>query len=161
MKNFIKAGVLSAALSVLSAASFAESAMQGIKAPAIPGIEELKGQPVLIDFWASWCEPCQESFPWMNEIKAQYPDLKIIAINLDEESSVAESFLKENKADFKVLFDPEGELAEKYQVDGMPSSYLVDRNGKIVKHHVGFFSDKKSDYENDIKKVVNQASSES
>lgn len=159
MKTLIKASILSAALSVFSATSFAESPMQGVEAPAIPGIEALKGQPVLIDFWASWCEPCQESFPWMNEIKKQYPDLKIIAINLDEETATAKSFLKENAANFDILFDPEGELAEKYQVDGMPSSYLVDRNGKIVKHHVGFFSDKKADYENDIKKVISQPAS--
>lgn len=158
MKTFIKQCTLALSIGLLSVTAYSESAMQGEAAPAIPGLEQYKGKPVLIDFWASWCEPCQESFPWMNEIKAQYPDLEIIAINLDEEKSVAENFLKTNTADFKVMFDPDGVLAEKYQVDGMPSSYLVDRDGNIVKHHVGFFSEKKTDYENDIKKVLNSQS---
>ncbi|WGO97363.1 TlpA disulfide reductase family protein [Saccharophagus degradans] len=160
MKTFIKQCTLALSVglssALLSATAFSEGTMQGEAAPSIPGLEQYKGKPVLIDFWASWCEPCQESFPWMNEIKAQYPDLEIIAINLDEEKATAEAFLKNNTADFKVMFDPEGVLAEKYQVDGMPSSYLVDRNGNIVKHHVGFFADKKGDYENDIKKVLDK-----
>lgn len=145
---------LTLSLSCFSIISFAEPSMQGVKAPAVPGLEKYRGQPILIDFWASWCEPCRESFPWMNKIKAENPGLKVVAINLDEDRALAEAFLKANKANFKILFDPKGALAEKFKVGGMPSSYLIDRRGKIVKQHVGFFAKKKGDYEKDIKKLV-------
>lgn len=120
------------------------------KAPILPSQGALKGKPVLVDFWASWCGPCRESFPWMNEIREKYPDLEIIAINLDEERSEADSFLANNVTNFTVHFDPEGEYAEKFGVPGMPSSYLIDGEGNIIKEHIGFFSSKTDYYESAI-----------
>jgi len=103
-------------------------------------LEQYKGKVVYLDFWASWCVPCRHSFPWMNKMQEELSDkgLVIIAVDLDEERKEADAFLKAVPADFKVIYDPEGQLATKYEVKGMPSSYVFDRSGKLMKSHVGF-----------------------
>lgn len=150
LKKLLGAAVLVAAAPFAAA----EGPMEGEQAPALPGVDAIGQQPVLVDFWASWCGPCQESFPWMNKMTEKYPELKIVAINLDEYREDADTFLDDNSAGFKILFDPEGKLAEKYKVDGMPSSYLVDASGTIVEQHVGFFAEKLEEYEASIQKLV-------
>ena len=103
-------------------------------------LAQYKGKVVYLDFWASWCVPCRHSFPWMNKMHRQLSDkgLVIIAVNLDEERKEADAFLKVIPADFKIIYDPEGELATKHKVKGMPSAYVFDRSGKLVKSHIGF-----------------------
>ncbi|MBC3873145.1 TlpA family protein disulfide reductase [Undibacterium sp. LX15W] len=98
------------------------------------------GKLVYIDFWASWCAPCLQSFPFMNSMQQKYQaaGLQIVAINLDKKMDDAQIFLKKNPAQFLVLFDPEGKTPLQYAVKGMPSSYLLDRSGKIIFTHKGF-----------------------
>ncbi len=103
-------------------------------------LSDLKGQVVYLDFWASWCAPCRRSFPWMNRLHKQIdPDqFKIIAINLDSDETQARKFLSNLPAEFTVAFDPKGLTAEAYQLPGMPTSYLIDQQGRVVSRHVGF-----------------------
>ncbi len=103
-------------------------------------LNELRGQVVYLDFWASWCVPCRKSFPWMNDMHQRYSKdgLKIVAINLDKEVNLAKQFLTEYPANFTVAYDPEGLSAEKFKVQAMPSSYLIDRQGKLHSTHLGF-----------------------
>ena len=103
-------------------------------------LAKYKGKVVYLDFWASWCVPCRHSFPWMNKMNNELTDkgLVVIGVNLDEEQTAADSFLKSIPADFKVIYDPKGDLATKYNVKGMPSAYIFDRSGKLVKTHIGF-----------------------
>jgi len=95
---------------------------------------------VYIDFWASWCKPCKKSFPFLNEMQQRYRDqgLVILAINLDKEPELASKFLQHIPAQFTVAFDQQGVTAEQFHVQGMPSSYLVDRQGNIRARHIGF-----------------------
>jgi len=102
------------------------------------GLEEHRGKVVYIDFWASWCVPCIESFPWMNDMATKYDELVIIAVNVDRERDKADAFLARQPAEFVVVFDPDGALAGEFKLDGMPSSFLLDRNGTIRSGHVGF-----------------------
>ncbi|MBA6415541.1 TlpA family protein disulfide reductase [Colwellia sp. 6M3] len=115
------------------------------------------GNVVYVDFWASWCIPCRKSFPWMNSIKAQYQaqGLTIISINLDHSRALADEFLKELPANFPVIYDPKGLIARKYQLKGMPSSFIVNRQGQIVSAHVGFNQIKQEAYESEIKTLLN------
>lgn len=106
--------------------------------------DSLRGQVVLVDFWASWCGPCQQSFPWLRDMETKYKDkgLRVVAVNLDKQHDLAETFLRKHDAPFTVVFDPAGTSAKAFRVSGMPSSFLIDRRGTIVYSHVGFAPDK-------------------
>ena len=101
---------------------------------------DLSGHVVYLDFWASWCTPCKQSFPWMQTMQSAYAaqGLKIVAVNLDVARADADRFLNQFHPTFDVRFDPEGQLAQYYRVHGMPSSVLIDRHGVTRFTHVGF-----------------------
>ena len=103
-------------------------------------LDDYAGKIVYLDFWASWCGPCKQSFPWMNEMQGKYgaKGLQIIGINLDAKREDGQRFLARTAASFTIGFDPAGRLARLYAVKGMPSSVLIGRDGKITLIHVGF-----------------------
>jgi thiol-disulfide isomerase/thioredoxin len=100
----------------------------------------LRGKVVLVDFWASWCGPCRQSFPWMSALSERDAarGLVVVAIDLDKSREPAEAFLHEFSPPFIVAFDPAGKTAEAYDVAAMPSSYLVGRDGRLLYSHAGF-----------------------
>ncbi|MBI4740363.1 MAG: TlpA family protein disulfide reductase [Betaproteobacteria bacterium] len=99
-----------------------------------------QGKLVYLDFWASWCAPCRQSFGWMNEMQAKYAmqGLQVIAINVDEKRDDALRFLSSNPASFVVAFDPAGATPLSYRVMGMPTSLLIGTDGKVISEHIGF-----------------------
>lgn len=119
-------------------------------------LQQFKGKVILLDFWASWCVPCRASFPWMNEIQKKYQShgLEVIAVNLDKDPSLAEAFLSKVPAGFTIAFDPAGEVAAKYGLQGMPASYLIDEQGHILKSHIGFFTSEIEARELEIKAIL-------
>lgn len=120
-------------------------------------LAELRGQVVYVDFWASWCKPCRKSFPWMNDMQAKYlKNLQIVAINLDAEPELAAAFLEKVPATMPIVYDPQGDIATAYQLLGMPSSYLIDKKGKLRFAHKGFFTEKEALYENEISTLLNE-----
>jgi len=120
---------------------------------------DYKGKVVLLDFWASWCGPCRQSFPWMNDVQTRYADqgLEVLAINLDQEKQDAADFLKDVPAKFKIVYDPDGGSAEQMNVMGMPMSYLIDREGKVRHRLIGFNTRKKAEHEEHIRTLLNEA----
>ncbi|AOY90362.1 hypothetical protein BKP64_17720 [Marinobacter salinus] len=119
-------------------------------------LADLRGKVVLLDFWASWCGPCRESFPWMNSMQAKYRNqgFEVVAVNLDQESEAAAEFLAKIPAAFTVAYDPEGQTPQAYEVMGMPSAYLIDREGRIHSQHIGFHNDRKDNYEAEIRSLL-------
>jgi len=119
---------------------------------------DYRGKVVLLDFWASWCGPCRQSFPWMNEIQAKYDDkdLVVIAVNLDQEKQAAADFLADVPAKFQIVYDPDGGSAEQMKVMGMPMSYLIDRQGILRHRLIGFNSSKKKEHEDHILALLNE-----
>ena len=102
--------------------------------------DALKGKIVIVDFWASWCGPCKDSFPAMNELQKQYGDqgLVIIAVNEDEEKADMQDFLKANAATFAVVRDASQKLVAVAGIQTMPSSFVLDDTGKVRFVHGGF-----------------------
>lgn len=121
-------------------------------------LSEFKGKVVYVDFWASWCGPCRKSFPWMNEIQKKYQDqgLAVVAINLDTDNELAQEFLKQVPANFSVRFNPEGDVARSFDLLGMPSSFMFNRQGQLVQHHVGFYADKAAEYEQELVSLLKE-----
>lgn len=111
-----------------------------LRAAEPPDLTEYRGKVVLLDFWASWCVPCRRSFPWMNRMQQKYGDsgLIIVGVNMDAEAGAAEAFLDDYPADFRIVKDPDGALARKYDVIAMPSSYVIGRDGELATRHLGF-----------------------
>jgi len=143
----------------LGAASAAEKAPD-FQLPQMDGnslkLSDLRGSVVYVDFWATWCPPCRESFPWMESMHQRYQELglEVVAISLDQKRDLIENFLKAHKASFTILHDSDGGSAEAFQVKGMPSSYLVDRKGNIRMRHAGFNDGDKADLESQIKQLL-------
>ncbi len=106
-------------------------------------VPDIHGKVVLVDFFASWCHPCQESFPVMEELHKQYggKGLVIIAINLDKNKADMDDFLKTHPASFVILRDAGNKLVSQVKIPTMPSSFLLDRDGKIHAFHRGFKGD--------------------
>ncbi len=110
-------------------------------APSDPiNLDSLRGKVVYVDFWASWCVPCRQSFPWMDEMQRTFAKdgLVVVAVNVDHARSDATKFLSEFSPAFRIAYDPDGVTAEQYHVHGMPTSFLIDREGKIQLQHAGF-----------------------
>lgn len=116
---------------------------------ALPKLSELlpgaklpntTGKVVLVDFWASWCAPCQASFPCMGRLHKSYSakGLVIIAIGVDDEVANYQTFANKQKAAFTLVHDVSHKAADFFSPPGMPSSYLIDRKGKIRYIHKGF-----------------------
>ena len=119
-------------------------------------LSEYKGKIVYIDFWASWCGPCRQSLPLYEELYSRLPKdrFQILAVNLDEKLKDADNFLKRHPVSYPVLLDPSGNSARAWSVLAMPSSYLVDHDGKISRVYVGFELSHIGNIEHDIKTLL-------
>lgn len=120
-------------------------------------LASLRGKVVYLDFWASWCGPCRQSFPWMNELQSRFgaKGLQVVGVNVDARSTDAEKFLAETPARFSVAYDPAGDTPRHYGIKGMPSSLLIGPDGKVLWTHAGFRADERADLEARIQDALN------
>ena len=121
--------------------------------------DSLRGKVVLVDFWASWCLPCAESFPVMNELHKEYGDrgLVIIAVSVDEKQKEMEFFIKKRPASFTVVRDAEHKLVGAFNPPTMPTSFLVDAKGKVRFLHKGFRAKETSkEYRTEIETLLKE-----
>jgi cytochrome c biogenesis protein CcmG, thiol:disulfide interchange protein DsbE len=111
-----------------------------------------RGKVVYVDFWASWCAPCKQSFPWLDILARAYApqNFVVIGVNVDKDRDRAARFLNETRADFRIVYDPKGELATAYKVAGMPTGVLIDRSGHVRFQHAGFSEKQKGLYEEQL-----------
>ena len=144
LRNWL--AVISFALAIASAPAMAEDRaapdcpVQLTDSGAASSISQFHGKVLYVDFWASWCGPCLKSFPFMNELQHDLGDkgLQILAVNMDEKAEDATKFLAGHPAGFSVAAGDNAPCARNFNVQVMPSSYLVDRNGFIRHVHLGF-----------------------
>lgn len=111
-----------------------------VVAAVVKDAAQLKGKVVYVDFWASWCGPCRRSFPWLKEMAAKYQDkgLRVVTINLDRDKAAADKFIADFQIPFEVVFDKTGDIAKRYDLAAIPSSYVYGRDGKLRSSHRGY-----------------------
>jgi len=159
MKQILILALLGSLLAAPSApAADYPPASQTLATSSLEGIDyaSLEGKVVYLDFWASWCAPCLRSFPWMNQMQEKYADqgLVVLAVNLDKERQDMDSFLQDNPPAFRTVHDPQATLAMAYRVQGMPSSYVLGRDGKVLHAHAGFRPARATEYEASIRQAL-------
>ncbi|MEO7424155.1 MAG: TlpA disulfide reductase family protein [Fibrobacteria bacterium] len=109
-------------------------------------LHDLRGQVVLVDFWASWCPPCRKTLPRIGHLRLLHPALAVLAISVDEDRRKALEFMKVWDTNVVFLHDSKRSAAADYDLGGMPSLYLVDKKGALRFRHDGYT-------ENDVKKI--------
>jgi len=156
LNRFVHALLISLALLVTLSANASTSLSAEQELTQL--LEQHKGDVIYLDFWASWCGPCRKSFPWMNDMQKTYQQqgFIVISVNLDADHGLAEKFLTNHPANFRVVYDPKGKTARKYKVKGMPTSYLIGRDGQIKKAHTGFFTKKIPAYQHEIEQLLSK-----
>ena len=121
-------------------------------------LSDYRGKVVVLDFWASWCVPCRHSFPWLNSMHDKYArdGLVIIGVNVDQEPASAAKFLQKFPASFQISYDTSGNLAKEFGVQGMPSSFVIGRDGQTSARHLGFKVRRQNKYEAAIVAALQQ-----
>jgi peroxiredoxin len=104
-------------------------------------LSDFRGEPVLLNFWATWCGPCRMEMPYIQEVydERSEPGLVILAINIGESLTTVEEFMRDYNLSFPVLLDLEGNVAEKYNIRGIPTTYFIDSDGIIRDIMIGAF----------------------
>lgn len=117
-----------------------------------------RGKVVYLDFWASWCSPCLQSFPWMKQVQERHgrDGLVIVAVNVDHDRQAADAFVKKTAPNFKLVYDSENKLFDSYRLLGMPTAILFDRSGKERSRHVGWRAEDRASYEAAIQSLLRE-----
>lgn len=102
-------------------------------------LDELKGKPVILNFWATWCPPCRAELPSMNRAWAKLKDdgIAMVAINVGEDEDTIFSFMADYPIDFTVLLDASGDIINRWPVKGLPTTYVIDAQGRVVYQAIG------------------------
>ena len=121
-------------------------------------LSEHRGEVVMINFWASWCGPCRQEMPLLEEMYKKYSDLGfvLLGVNVEEDSSKASELLREVSVSFPVLFDNKNDVTKLYKVVAMPSTVMVDRDGKMRFLHRGYLPGYEAEYIKEIKELVRE-----
>lgn len=121
-------------------------------------LSELRGKVILINFWASWCGPCRQEMPVLNELYQHYRslDFTVLGVNVEQNSDNAESLLKEIPVSFPILFDNHNQVSKLYNVKGMPSTVIVDRDGNVRYTHIGYQAGTENEYQSKIRELIRE-----
>jgi peroxiredoxin len=121
-------------------------------------LEDHRGEVVMLNFWASWCGPCRQEMPLMDDIYSRYQDLgfTILAVNVDENRDEALRFLESVPVNYPILYDPESSVSELYEVPAMPTTVMIDRDGQARYIHYGYKPGYETEYEAQIRELVRE-----
>jgi len=160
----VMAGLL---LTVFAATSLASSGLEGQQAPDFAlksatgenlRLSEYRGDVVMINFWATWCGPCRQEMPLLNELYNRYQRVgfNLLGVNIDDDSSRAMKMATELGVSFPVLFDSRKEVSKLYEVNAMPVTVLVDREGNVRHVHHGYKPGYEEKYLDEIRSLLRE-----
>ncbi|MCL4721003.1 MAG: TlpA family protein disulfide reductase [Gammaproteobacteria bacterium] len=121
-------------------------------------LESLRGQVVLINFWATWCGPCRKEMPLLEQIAKKYGPLgfTLLGINVEEDTRMMDAFLRDVPVTFPVLLDPANAVSKLYRVEAMPSTVIVDRKGQVRYIHQGYQPGDEGRYQDMIRQLIRE-----
>lgn len=121
-------------------------------------LSELKGQVVMINFWATWCGPCRQEMPLLEEMYARYNRMgfTLLGVNVEEDSRGADAYLRETPVSFPILFDSDNEVSKLYDVIAMPSTVILDKEGNVRYLHKGYKPGYENEYLSQIRTLLKE-----
>jgi len=163
MKNIL----LGIAFSVIAATSLASSGLTGQSAPDFAlksstgenlRLSEYRGDVVMVNFWATWCGPCRQEMPLLDELYSRYERVgfSLLGVNIDDDSSKAMNMAAELGVSFPVLFDDRKEVSKLYEVEAMPVTVLIDREGTVRYVHHGYKPGYEEKYLDQIRSLLRE-----
>ena len=124
----------------------------------VVSLADLKGQVVMINFWATWCGPCRQEMPLLDALYKRYNRMgfTLLGVNVEEDSSGADKWLADTPVTFPILYDTKNQVSKLYNVTAMPSTVLVDRQGNVRFLHRGYKPGDENDYQNAIRELIRE-----
>ncbi|QKX16892.1 TlpA disulfide reductase family protein [Microbulbifer sp. YPW1] len=121
-------------------------------------LSEQRGEVIMLNFWASWCGPCREEMPLLNDLHARYEPVgfQVWGVNVDANREDAQAMLNKIPVEFPVLFDSQSDVSKLFGVEAMPSSVFIDRDGKVRYVHKGYRSGDEAEYKKIIKELIRE-----
>jgi len=155
------------AMTAIVAASAAFAGDAGGPAPAFTlsqldgsqgALAQYKGQVVMVNFWATWCGPCQQEMPLLDQMYKKYKPagFTLLGVNVEPKSGDALAFLKATPVSFPILFDTQSKVSTLYEVSGMPSTVIVDRKGNVRYVHHGYKPGDEGEYLDQIRSLMRE-----
>lgn len=161
-KHWIRAAALTTTFVVCSMVSASTSVAPTFTLPSRSGdmvsLEDLRGQVVMINFWASWCGPCRQEMPLLDQMHKRYSSLgfTLLGVNVEANTKDAERWLADTPVSFPVLFDKDSKVSQLYNVSAMPSTVFIDRKGNLRYLHRGYKPGDESEYLNQIRALLKE-----
>lgn len=162
MSKWMRALALCGALVVSSLVAASSPMAPTFTLPSRSGdnvsLEQLRGNVVMLNFWASWCGPCRTEMPLLEQMHKRYSSLgfTLLGVNVEANTADAERWLKETPVTFPVLFDRDSKVSKLYDVSAMPSTVFIDRKGNIRYLHKGYQPGDESEYLNQIRALLKE-----
>ncbi|MFI4891681.1 MAG: TlpA disulfide reductase family protein [Steroidobacterales bacterium] len=121
-------------------------------------LSQYKGQVVMLNFWATWCGPCQQEMPLLDQMFRKYKPagFTLIGVNVDKEAPAVRQLLARKPVSFPVLLDPASQVSKAYHVDEMPSTVLIDRKGNVRFIHRGYKPGDENEYQDRIRQLIRE-----
>ncbi len=163
----LKKPIIALIFSIFAATSLASSGLEGQAAPDFAlksatgenlRLSEYRGDVVMINFWATWCGPCRQEMPLLDELYARYQRVgfNLLGVNIDDDSRRAMNMVEELGVSFPVLFDARKEVSKLYEVDAMPVTVIVDRKGTVRYVHHGYKPGYEDKYLDQIRSLLRE-----
>ena len=163
----LKKKIIALVFCVFAASSLASSGLEGQQAPDFAlksstgenlRLSEFRGDVVMINFWATWCGPCRQEMPLLDELYSRYQRVgfNLLGVNIDDDSRRAMQMIDELGVSFPVLFDSRKEVSKLYEVEAMPVTVIVDREGTVRYIHHGYKPGYEDKYLDQIRSLLRE-----
>jgi peroxiredoxin len=162
LNKWMRGAAVAAALAVTSTVGASAALAPAFSLPSRSGdtvsLTQLKGKVVMLNFWASWCGPCRQEMPLLDQMHKRYSALgfTLVGVNVDANSKDAEEWLSKTPVSFPVLFDRESKVSKLYDVSAMPSTVFIDRQGTVRYLHRGYKAGDEGEYLNQIRALLKE-----